>query len=260
MLRLWGVATRPAHLKAFGLMLTLVFAGFLMTPFLAYFLVKNVGISANDPLLKLGRLEVGGLEVMYTLSGLATLVTMNVIGRLADRYPRLLMFRILGTLALGSIYLVAVLPRGTPLALVLLATAVMMILMSGRMVPLTAVLSGIAPPQERGTFMSLLSSLQQLGAGLGPVVGGWLMSDTGGDQPLGGYENAALAAVAVGALSVAFVGVLKPSRAAVVASVAAPAAPVDTDRAIVGKGGEAVTPRSAVVRAAGQQQLPAAGS
>jgi DHA1 family inner membrane transport protein len=209
---IWQVIRRPAHLKAFGLMLTLVFGGFLMIPFLADFLVKNVGISENDPVLKLGVLRVGGLELMYVISGISTLVTMNVIGRLADRFPRLLLFRILGLLAMVPVYLITVLPHGTPLPLILLVAAAMMILLSGRMVPLTAVITGIAPPQQRGTFMSLLASLQQFGMAAGSFVAGFLMTDTASNEPLVGYGNAGLASVIVGALCVALVGVLKPAR------------------------------------------------
>lgn len=209
----WAVARRPAHLRAFGLMLTLVFGGFLMIPYLADFLVKNVGISENDPVLSLGVLRLGGLELMYVISGTATLITMNVVGRLADRFPRLLLFRILGLLAMVPVYLITVLPHGTPLPVILLVAAAMMILLSGRMVPLTAVITGIAPPQQRGTFMSILASLQQFGMAAGSFVAGLLMGDTSGDSPLVGYGNAGLASVIVGALCVAMVGILKPARA-----------------------------------------------
>jgi predicted MFS family arabinose efflux permease len=196
----WQVMTRPAHARAFALMTGIVFGGFLMFPFVAGFLLKNVGLTT------------GGLQAMYVLSGLATLVTMNVTGRLADRYPRLLMFRILGLLALVPIYLVTILPSGASLALVLTVTTAMIILSSARMVPLTAVVTGIAPPQERGTFMSILASLQQAGAALGAGAAGLLLGDTTGDQPLVGYPNAGLASVIVGVVCVAMVGVLKPSR------------------------------------------------
>src|SRR5262249_21059335 len=142
---IWQVLTRPAHARAFALMTGIVFGGVFMFPFLAGFLVKNVGLTT------------GGLQLMYVLSGLATLVTMNVTGRLADRYPRLLLFRILGLLALVPIYLVTILQPGTSLPVVLAVTTAMIILASARLVPLTAVGAGIAPPPERGTVLSILA-------------------------------------------------------------------------------------------------------
>src|SRR5262249_790378 len=209
---IWQVIRRPAHLRAFGLMITLVFGGFLMIPFLADFLIKNVGIRSHDPILKLGPLELGGLELMYVISGVSTLISMNVVGRLADRFPRLLLFRILGLLAMVPVYFITVLPYGTPLPLILFVAASIMVLLSVPMVPLTAAITGIGPPQQRGTFMSVLASLQQLGMAAGSFAAGFLMGDTAGDQPLVGYGNAGLASVIVGALCVAMVGVLKPAR------------------------------------------------
>src|SRR5262245_13766556 len=104
------VLLRPAYLKAYLVMFTLVFGGFLVIPFIADYLVKNVGVSG------------GGVQLMYVLGGVATLLTMNVAGKLADRFPRLLLFRLLGSLALIPIFVLTCLPRGTPLPVVLLVT------------------------------------------------------------------------------------------------------------------------------------------
>jgi predicted MFS family arabinose efflux permease len=187
---LWPVLSRPAHLQAFAVMLTLVFGGFLVIPFIADFLVKNVGVTQMQ------------LPLVYVCGGLSSLVTMNVVGRLADRLPRLLLFRVMGTLSVGPIVLLTMLPRDTALPLVLLVTTGMMIFMSARMVPLMAVITGIAPPEERGTFMSLLGSVQQLGAAMGPAAAALLLGETTGEEPLVGYGRAGLASAAVGLLGV----------------------------------------------------------
>jgi DHA1 family inner membrane transport protein len=199
----WQVLARPAHLKAFGVMLTLVFGNFLVVPYIPAFLVKNIGVGDR------------GVQLMYFLGGLATLGTMNVVGRLADRFPRLLLFRILGLLALVTVVILPQLPTGTPLAVVLTVTTLMFILMSGRYVPLMALVTGIAPPRERGAFMSLLASVQQLGLGMAPFAAALLMHDTPGDQPLEGFANAGLASAAVGLLALWLAGMLTPCPAPV---------------------------------------------
>ena len=54
--------------------------------YLATFLVKNVGRS------------MGELQLVYLCGGCAALLTMNVVGRLADRFDKLLVFRVLALL------------------------------------------------------------------------------------------------------------------------------------------------------------------
>jgi predicted MFS family arabinose efflux permease len=195
---LWEVASRPAHLKAYGLMLSLVFSGFLVFPFLPVYLVKNVGVAEKQ------------LWLVYFLGGLATLVSMNVVGRLADRFPRLLLFRVLALVALGPIVIVTRLPHGTPLAVVLAVTTLIMILNSGRMVPATAMVTGAAAPHYRGTFLSINTSVQQLGAFLAPFLASFFLDDSG--KQLEGFATVGLLCVAVAGLGIVVAGLVRPAE------------------------------------------------
>ncbi len=87
----WEVLTDPNHLRAFALTSVLIISSFMLGPYLATFLVYNVGVHQED------------LKFMYLCGGLATLVTMTVFGRLADRFGKLLVFRILATFTLVPI-------------------------------------------------------------------------------------------------------------------------------------------------------------
>jgi len=50
-----------------------------------------------------------------------------------------------------------------------------------RMIPTQALISGVPEMKDRGAFMSINSSIQQLGGGIASVVGGWLIAqDTAG--------------------------------------------------------------------------------
>src|SRR5262249_33037762 len=93
------VLSRPAHLRAYALMFALVCSTFAMMPYLPKFLMDNVGF------------ELGHLQLMYLVGGIAALFSMNVVGRLADRYSRLLVFRILASAALIPLFLLSLLPR-----------------------------------------------------------------------------------------------------------------------------------------------------
>src|SRR5207237_9979692 len=89
------VLLRPAHLRAYALMFALVCSTFAMMPYLPKFLIDNVGFG------------LGHLQLMYLIGGSAALVGMNVVGRLADRYPRLLVFRILASATLPPLLLLS---------------------------------------------------------------------------------------------------------------------------------------------------------
>src|SRR5262249_41869196 len=122
------VLLHPAHLRAYALMFVLTCSTFAMMPYLPKFLIDNVGFDEDD------------LPLMYLLGGSAALVTMNIVGRLADRYSRLLIFRLLASAALVPLFLLSVLPDGTSVVVVLLFTTLIFILTSGRMVPAMAMI------------------------------------------------------------------------------------------------------------------------
>src|SRR5262249_20841728 len=147
---------------------------FLIIPYLPTFLVANVGLIESD------------LKYMYLCGGLTTLLTLPRIGRLADRVGKLPVFRVFALGTLPALFLLTVLPHGLGLGLVLVVTTLMFVMTSGRMVPGMALITNCAAPQVRGSFMSLNSAVQLLGAGLASAVGGWLV-DKGPDGRLIGY-------------------------------------------------------------------------
>ena len=69
------------HLRAFALMSALMFSGFSVLPFLSAYLVSNVGVAEKH------------LRWAYVAGGIVTLVGMPTIGRLADRFGKLRVYR-----------------------------------------------------------------------------------------------------------------------------------------------------------------------
>lgn len=193
------VLLHPTHLRAYALMFTLVCSTFAMMPYLPKFLIDNVG------------LHLGHLQLMYLLGGSAALVGMNVVGRLADRYPRLLVFRILATATLVPLLLMSLFPLGTSPAVVLLVTTMMFVLSSGRMVPAMAMITSSAEPAYRGSFMSINASVQLFGTGVAPILASFLMPDVGPDEPIVGYPLVAGTCVVIGLLAVYLGGQLRPA-------------------------------------------------
>lgn len=159
---LWGLFIQPMHGRAYLLTTALVFSSFIVAPYLASYLVANVGLANAE------------LPYVYLSGGLATLGTMSLFGWMSDRYGKLPMFRSLALFNLVPILLVTNLPV-VSLAIVLALFTLFMVSSSGRMVPAMALITASATPQNRGGFLSVNASVQQAAAGLAAALGGLLL-------------------------------------------------------------------------------------
>jgi predicted MFS family arabinose efflux permease len=63
----------------------------------------------------------------------------------------------------------------TPLWEVLIVNTLMYTAVMSRFIPSQALISGVPDMKDRGAFMAVNSSVQQLGGGIASVVGGWLI-------------------------------------------------------------------------------------
>jgi predicted MFS family arabinose efflux permease len=192
----WQVLFDANHLRAFALTSALVFSGFLIGPFLATFLEANVGVSQAD------------LKYMYMCGGVGTLVTLTLFGRLADRFGKLLVFRILALFTLAPIVFLTNLPQGLALPLILIVTTLFIVTTSGRMVPAMALIAGSSAPACRGSFMSFNTAIQQLAAGLATSLAGLILREEEGHVLIGFPLIGALACVAT-VVSVVLAGRLR---------------------------------------------------
>lgn len=187
------------HLRAFALMATLVLGSFTVFTFLANYLKQNVRLNAHE------------LAGMYILGGAATIFTTNVVGRLADRHGKLRLFRLMAAATVLAMLAVTNLPPNFPYPLVLGATTFCFIVTSGRMVPAMAMITASAAPRERGAFMSLNSTVQHLMSGLGSMIGGLILGNSDGDEPLVGFWRVGLVAAAFTLATLWFAGHLRPA-------------------------------------------------
>ena len=145
------------------MMLTLIFAHFATIPFIAPFLTKNTGFLQEQ------------LPLMYFCGGSLSLFTSPLIGKMADKYGKHKIFSIFLLLSIIPVFLLTNLPR-MPFYYVLIVTSLFFIIAGGRMVPAQALITSVVPPNLRGGFMNLNSSLQQLGLGLSAFIGGLIIT------------------------------------------------------------------------------------
>jgi len=139
-----------------------MFAGFTVIPFIAPYNVANVGVTEAD------------LAVIYFVGGIATLITSQIIGRLADRHGKLRVFTIVALVSIAPLLLTTHLPP-LPLPQVVAAAVFFFVFVPGRFGPAMALISGSALPRLRGSFMTFNAAIQQLGAGLASLVAGLIV-------------------------------------------------------------------------------------
>ncbi len=211
--RVLTVLLMPSHLRAYALMVVLVMGTFMVVPYIATYMVDNVGRVEKE------------LPYVYIFGGLVTLVTMPLIGRIADRYGKLRVFRVLALFAILPTLVITHLPP-VSLALSLLVSTVFMAATSGRMVPVMALVMACVVPRYRGSFMSVNASVQQMAMGLASVVGANLLGENA-DGSLTGFGTVGVLAAVAMLATVWLAGRLQPAaEGEVAADLLAEVAPV----------------------------------
>jgi len=142
----------------------LMLGHFTIIPFIAQYLVGNVGFSEQE------------LAYVYLVGGICTLIFSPIVGRLADQYGRLKIFTIFGLLVLIPIVLITNMPP-VPLWAALIVAAVFFIFSNGRMVPSTTMETAVISPEIRGSYISIRSSVQQFASGIASFVAGMILTE-----------------------------------------------------------------------------------
>ena len=163
--QIYEVFVAHRHLRAFLFVGLIMLTGFTVIPYIALYLTANVGI------------ENSYISLIYLCGGLATLMSSRFIGHMADKYGKVKVFRILAIISLIPI-LVTTNLIPVPLWVVLVNQTAFFVLISGRMIPAMAIVSQMVEPKIRGTFMSLIGSVQMLASGIASVVAGLVVTIT----------------------------------------------------------------------------------
>lgn len=176
----------PRYFWAFAATTLLAVGGFMLMPFGSTFSVYNMGI----PLDK--------LPAIYVATGVASFIAGPLLGRLSDsigKYPTFFA----GT-SLGIALVIYYCGLGvTPLGVVIALNIVLFIAITARMVSAQALSSAVPDPGDRGAFMSINSSLQQLAGGVASSLAGFIVVQTP-SGPLEHYDE--LGYVVAGAMTI----------------------------------------------------------
>lgn len=155
----------PNHWWAFATSTAVMFAGFMVIPYIAPTLVANAGLSEHN------------LPYIYLVGGAVTLISRPWLGRLTDQYrpANVLMWTII-----GSFLPIILMTQGLriPLWGHLIIAALFFIFVSGRFIPASALVTASCEPRTRGRVMAFNSAMQNFGSGLAALVAGALMVKT----------------------------------------------------------------------------------
>jgi len=162
--------------------------GFMMMPFGSAFAINNLRITEQQ------------LPLLFMVSGVATLVIMPFIGRFSDRIDKYRMF------VVASLWLMVMCVwytnlSVTPLWIAIALNVMLMIGVTSRMVPSSALVSAVPGLKDRGAFMSINASLQQVAGGLAAAVAGKIVVQQDNFSPLEHYDIVGYTVVALSVVS-----------------------------------------------------------
>ena len=189
LLHLARTATNKNYMVAFLATVFLSTGGFLMMPYSSAFLVRNVGVQEEM------------LTLVFFVAGCTGLLTGPLIGKWSDKLGKYRVF-IAGTMLATVMVIVITHLSITPLWLVLILNTLMYTAVMSRLIPTQAMVSGVPDMKDRGAFMSINSSVQQLGGGIASIVGGWIIGQDAAGR-LMHYDE--LGYVTIGAFAICIV-------------------------------------------------------
>ena len=150
--------------------------GYLMMPWGSAYSVNNIGISQSD------------LPIMFMVVGIATFLIMPIAGVLSDKFNKFSVFATASIIMVISVVIYTHLPK-VPLSILVIVNVLMMMGIMSRMIPSQALTSSIPEMKDRGAFMSINTSLQQLAGGVASLIGGWIVTQKNEMSPLENFDT-----------------------------------------------------------------------
>jgi predicted MFS family arabinose efflux permease len=149
--------------------------GYFMMPWGSAFAVNNVGISQKE------------LPFLFMVVGIFTFMIMPIIGLLADKINKFQLFMTASLVMIASV-LVYVHLGETTLFVLIVVNIFMMGGIMARMVPSQALTSSVPELHDRGAFMSINASLQQIAGGIAAIIGGKIVWQASPSAPLMNFD------------------------------------------------------------------------
>ncbi len=173
---LWHTASNALYLRGFMATILLATGGFMIMPFSSAFLVNNVLIPETR------------LSIIFFITGLFSIVTGPIMGRLSDRLGK---YRIFVFGSLLSMVMVTIYTHlgPNPIWVVILTNVILFVGISSRMISSSALITGVPDAEDRGAYMGINSAIQQVSGGIASFVAGLIVFQPAQNAPLQHYDT-----------------------------------------------------------------------
>lgn len=149
--------------------------GYMIMPWGSKFAVNNLHVTDEQ------------LPFLFMFAGISVLIVMPMVGKLSDKIDKFVIFTVA---SLFTVIIVMIYTNLSPVSFWIISV-LQMLMMAGimsRFVPSQALISALPEMHDRGAFMSINSSLQQLAGGIGAVVGALIVFQKDNDSQLENYN------------------------------------------------------------------------
>ena len=157
--------SRRGYLNAYACTMLLATGGFMLMPFGSTYVVNNMGIALEH------------LPIVYVVTGVASIIAGPFIGRLSDSLGKYAVFCAGSAVAVVMVVVFTNLGP-SPLWLATLVNTLLMVAVSSRMIAASALVSIVPDAGDRGAFMSVNSSIQQISGGVAAGFAGLIVVRT----------------------------------------------------------------------------------
>jgi len=171
-----SIVSQPRYLKGFAATTLLATGGFMLMPFGSAFTVHNLGIAQEK------------LPMIYMITGVFSMVSGPLIGKFSDKLGKYTMF-VMGTMlsiVMANIYCNLGI---TPIWLVIILNSIMFMGIMARMISSSALMTAVPEPKDRGAFMGINSSVQQISGGIASGIAGLIVVQQTKESPLEHYDT-----------------------------------------------------------------------
>ena len=181
--------SQSVYLRAFAATTLLATGGFMLMPFASAFSVNNLGISIKQ------------LPLLYMVTGIFSIATGPLIGKFSDQLGPYKIF-VMGSLLTMFVVVIYCNLGITPFWIVLALNILMFAGVSSRIISSSALVTAVPISQDRGAFMSINSSVQQISGAIASFVAGLIVVQTS-DGKLEHYDT--LGYVVAGAMIITMI-------------------------------------------------------
>jgi predicted MFS family arabinose efflux permease len=174
-LHLWHTIGKRDYRIGFLATSIMSMGGFMLMPFTSAFLVNNVGILQAE------------LPIIFFATGISSMVVMPLVGKLSDRIDKYKIF-VAGSLLASVMILIYTNISITPMWIVIALNIFLFMGIMSRMVPAVALNSAVPEAYDRGAYMSINSSLQQMAGGFAAMVAGLIVFQPTETSPIENFN------------------------------------------------------------------------